>query len=88
MTNPKELGELSTELRELISQMETSLDVDNASLIDQFLAKLDNPNELSDGDKSEIVSKLEAKAAEFSGEHPTLSGVIREIIDQLGKIGL
>lgn len=88
MAHSTEIGKLKDELRSLTEQMEASLDVDKKSFIDQFVTKLDDFEELPAKEKSYLIEILEKKAVEFNSDHPRSSAVLREIIDQLAKIGV
>ena len=45
-------------------------------------------SENSDEISQDLSDRIEQQAVEFEQEHPTLAGVLRQIMDTLGRIGV
>lgn len=85
---------MSQHLRDLLAQLHTelgnakSVDADSRKLlatvssdIEKALARETQPDRRG-------AEPLEALATQFEADHPELTGVLRQIIDTLGKAGI
>ncbi len=85
--------ELKSRLEELHQQLEASqVNAEDRNLLGHLMSDMVNiaggeqPGE-SEGDLT-VTERLEQKASEFEQRHPTVAGVMRQIADLLGKMGI
>lgn len=85
----KKLHQLLTQVHEQLQQQE-SLDSESQMLLQQVLEDVKNASTPGgDSDLSvDLSDRIEQQALEFEQAHPTLAGVLRQIIDTLGRIGV
>ena len=85
--NPnQELEALKKELIEIHKTLDEATLANKRSFIDSLISKLSHP--LAKDSKPSLLDELEQQAATVTSEHPRLSGVLREIADVLGKLGI
>ncbi|CCK75168.1 MAG: DUF4404 family protein [Oleispira antarctica] len=85
----KKLHELLTQVHEQLQQQK-SIDGESQALLQRVLAdvKVASGSENSDEISQDLSDRIEQQAVEFEQEHPTLAGVLRQIMDTLGRIGV
>ena len=71
-------------LHDTLSQ-HPDLDEETQTLLQKIATDIDNVEADSAADLSERVQE---QAVQFEQEHPTLAGVLRQIVDTLGRIGV
>jgi hypothetical protein len=78
---------LKQQLQQLHQQLQQSpaLDSDTLNLLEQIAADIES---LGDQDSSDLSDRIQQQAVEFEQEHPTLSSILHEIVDVLGRIGV
>ncbi|WP_317929135.1 DUF4404 family protein [Halioxenophilus sp. WMMB6] len=87
MDNDKDLAALKQELTTIHKEMEVALSADKRSVLDGIVDQLTGKNTASKVDVN-LLEELEQQAASLTTEHPRLAAVLREIADQLGKLGI
>jgi hypothetical protein len=85
----KKLHELLTQVHEQLKQQD-SIDAESQALLQKVLTDV---NVASGSGSVEDISqdlsdRIEQQAVEFEQEHPTLAGILRQIMDTLGRIGV
>jgi rubrerythrin len=85
----EKLHQLLNQVHEQLQQQDT-IDGESQALLQQVLTDINAASGLdSTGDISQDLSeRIEQQAVEFEQAHPTLSGVLRQIMDTLGRIGV
>ena len=79
---------LLIELHEELQQKH-SLDENTQALLQQVLADVKgNLDQEVVELEQDLSDRIEQQAVEFEQEHPTLSGILRQIIDTLGRMGV
>jgi hypothetical protein len=82
----QDLRQLLSELHERLGHAK-SLDADSRKLL--LTVAHDIEKALADNDKAAASEQpLETLAVRFEAEHPALAGVLRQIMDTLGKAGI
>jgi hypothetical protein len=82
----QDLGVLLAELHERLKQAR-SLDPESRKLL--ATVSRDIENALANGDAGAVAAEpVEALAVRFEADHPSLAGVLRQIMDTLGKAGI
>lgn len=83
----------SPDLRELLAQLHKrlgatrSLDAESRELLATIARDIERA--LQSNDSSAVEPEpVEALAVRFEADHPSLAGVLRQIIDTLGKAGI
>ena len=78
---------LKQQLQQLHQQLQQSpaLDSDTLSLLEQIAVDIES---LGDKDSADLSDRIQQQAVEFEQEHPTLSRILHEIVDVLGRIGV
>lgn len=80
-------------LNQLLSQLHKTLqdhpqlDEDSRVMLDQISKDVAELNK-DDNQHQALSEKLEQQAVEFEQAHPTLSEILRQIVDTLGRIGV
>lgn len=85
----EKLHQLLTQVHEQLKRQD-SIDAKSQALLQQVLTdvKVASGSD-SVGDISQDLSdRIEQQAVEFEQEHPTLAGILRQIMDTLGRIGV
>lgn len=82
------IQQLLVELHEQLQQ-KNNLDDETQGLLEQVLEDVKvtlngDANEL----ETDLSDRIEQQAVQFEQEHPTLSGILRQIIDTLGRMGV
>lgn len=80
----QKLKEQLQTLHDTLSQ-HPDLDEETQTLLQKIATDIDNVEADSAADLSERVQE---QAVQFEQDHPTLSGVLRQIVDTLGRIGV
>lgn len=81
-------------LRELLAQLHTrlgqskSLDTESRRLLTTLSHDIERALGRASEDTAPARSSLEGAAVRLELEHPALAGVVRQIIDALGKAGI
>jgi hypothetical protein len=85
-------------LRKLLAELEDELDrveeLDDATrdrltkVRGEIQESLDREEHPSDWQPEAIVERLTEATYEFSASHPTLSGIVRRLVDALGQMGI
>lgn len=82
----QDLGALVAELHVRLKRAR-SLDPEARKLLTAVAHDIDNA--LANDDKSAVAAEpVEALAVRFEADHPSLAGVLRQIMDTLGKAGI
>jgi Ser/Thr protein kinase RdoA (MazF antagonist) len=83
----EELGRLLGQLHASLQQAK-SLDTESRKLLTTVAADIEKA--LASDDVAAVASAqpLEALAVRFEADHPSLAGVLRQIMDTLGKAGI
>jgi chromosome segregation ATPase len=85
--------ELKRQLNELHKELERAHTLGPEEK-DRFGSLMSEMVEIAQGEegaeetKETLREKLEHKASDFDAEHPRLAGVLRQVIDALGKMGI
>jgi Domain of unknown function (DUF4404) len=80
---------LSTLLAELHVRLQRARTLDPESRKQLTTISRDIENALANDDMSTVAAQpVEALAVRFEAEHPSLAGVLRQIMDTLGKAGI
>jgi flagellar motor switch protein FliG len=85
----EKLHQLLNQVHEQLQQQD-SIDGESQALLQQVLTDIkaasgsDNTDEIP----QDLSERIEQQAVEFEQVHPTLSGVLRQIMDTLGRIGV
>jgi methyl-accepting chemotaxis protein len=84
----KKLHQLLTQVHEHL-QNKSGLDEQSRVLLQQVLAdvKLVSTSTVESG-QQDLSDRIEQQAVEFEEAHPTLSEILRQIMDTLGRIGV
>lgn len=88
MASEKNIDGLKSELKELRKQMGEALNVNQKTLIDELINQLNHADTLPTTDSQELTNKLNQELTSFISNHPRLANVLREIVDQLNKMGV
>jgi hypothetical protein len=85
--------ELRQELQELHDQIEASLhkspsDKDLLGHIMTDVVRLAQGEEIGEVDAESLKEQLEDKATDFESRHPTIAGVLRDMMDVLARLGI
>lgn len=86
--NEEKLYELLTQVHE---RLQTPGDMDSATqeMLEKVLKDADEVlNRETLDPQNDLADRIEQQALQFEEEHPTLSEVMRQIIDTLGRIGI
>lgn len=86
--NEEKLYELLTQVHE---RLQAPGDMDSATqeMLEKVLRDADGVlNRETLDPQSDLADRIEQQALQFEEEHPTLSEVMRQIIDTLGRIGI
>jgi predicted component of type VI protein secretion system len=84
-------------LRELLQRVHErlnrsgSVDSQSRELLTTVMRDIDralNRSSAKPSDQVDAAPRLEALAVRFESEHPALAGVLRQLIDALGKAGI
>ena len=82
----QDLGALLAELQTRLKRART---LDPESRKQLTIISRDIENALANDDMSTVAAQpVEALAVRFEAEHPSLAGVLRQIMDTLGKAGI
>lgn len=82
------IQQLLVELHEQL-QEKNALDDETKGLLQQVLDDVkDGLNKETTEFEQDLPDRIEQHAVQFEQEHPTLSGILRQIIDTLGRIGV
>lgn len=82
----QDLGTLLAELHERLKQAR-SLDPESRKLLATVARDIENA--LANDDAGAVAAEpVEALAVRFEADHPSLAGVLRQIMDTLGKAGI
>jgi hypothetical protein len=78
---------LKQQLQQLHQQLQQSpaLDPDTLGLLEQIAVDIES---LGDKDSADLSDRIQQQAVEFEQEHPTLSSILHEIVNVLGRIGV
>jgi len=80
----QKLKEQLQSLHQELSQR-PQLDEESMNLLQKIAADIDN---VESGDIADLTERVQEQAVQFEQEHPTLSEVLRQIVDTLGRIGV
>jgi hypothetical protein len=71
-------------------QQQDSIDGESQALLQQVLTdiKVASGSDNTDDIPQDLSDRIEQQAVEFEQAHPTLSEVLRQIMDTLGRIGV
>lgn len=61
------------------------LDSESQALLQRIAADID---ELQPDQQTDLSERVQEQAVRFEQEHPTLAGVLRQIVDTLGRMGV
>ncbi len=81
----QELQALKDELVEIHKSLDDALEANQKNFIDSLISHLSGHQEIAD---KSLLEELEEQAATITNNHPRLSGILREIADTLGKLGI
>jgi|TARA_B110000211_G_scaffold71455_1_gene82832 hypothetical protein len=83
------LHQLLTQVHEHLQQ-QSSLDEQSQALLQQVLedVKLASVSKNEGELDQDLSDRIELQAVEFEQAHPTLAGILRQIMDTLGRIGV
>lgn len=79
--------ELKQQLQQLHATLAEHPQLDNESqaLLQRIAADID---ELQPEQQADLSERVQEQAVRFEQEHPTLAGVLRQIVDTLGRMGV
>ena len=85
--------ELRKELMELHERMEAAihqepLDRDKLGRLMTDIVRISQGEELDDIDPDTLREHIEDQAVGFEAKHPRLAGIMRDIMDVLGRLGI
>ena len=83
----EDLGRLLTQLHARLKQAK-SLDAESRKLLTTVAADIERALASDDVAAVAPAQPLEKLAARFEADHPSLAGVLRQIVDTLGKAGI
>jgi hypothetical protein len=83
----EDLGRLLMQLHARLKQAK-SLDADSRKLLTTVAADIEKALASDDVAAIAPAQPLENLAARFEADHPSLAGVLRQIMDTLGKAGI
>lgn len=85
----EKLHQLLNQVHEQLKQQD-SIDGESQALLQQVLTdiKAASGSDSTDDIPQDLSDRIEQQAVEFEQAHPTLSGVLRQIMDTLGRIGV
>jgi len=82
----KQIDELHKELEKAQTLAPEERDLFGRLMSDMVLIARGQEN--ADTSRETLKEKLEHKASDFDSSHPGLAGVIRQVLDALGKMGI
>lgn len=82
-----DLGRLLAQLHQRLT-VATSLDAESRTLLLTVARDIERALARNDGAPIAPAQPLDALAARFEVDHPALAGVLRQIMDTLGKAGI
>lgn len=84
----EKIQQLLVQLHEQLQQQD-SLEEETQVLLQRVLADVKASVSGDDVElEQDLTDLIEQQAVQFEHEHPTLSGILRQIIDTLGRIGV
>jgi hypothetical protein len=85
----EKLHKLLNQVHEQLQQQD-SIDGESQALLQQVLTdiKAASGSDNTDDIPQDLSDRIEQQAVEFEQAHPTLSEVLRQIMDTLGRIGV
>lgn len=83
----KKLHQLLTQVHEHL-QKKSDLDEQSQALLQQVLDDVKLASASKDDSHQDLSDRIEQQAIEFEEAHPTLSEILRQIMDTLGRIGV
>jgi flagellar motor switch protein FliG len=79
--------DLKQQLQQLHETLQQNPQLDDGSL--ELLHSIARDiDAMENSDASDIGERVQEQAIRFEQEHPTLSGILRQIVDTLGRIGV
>ena len=79
--------DLKQQLQQLHETLQQNPQLDDGSL--ELLHSIARDIDAMDNsDAADIGERVQEQAIRFEQEHPTLSGILRQIVDTLGRIGV
>lgn len=80
-------NQLKEQLQSLHETLKQSpqLDDESQALLQQIAVDI---GDLEVGSPADLTERVQEQAVRFEQEHPTLSEILREIVDTLGRIGV
>ena len=91
---PERLENLRKLLAELEEELERVEELDDATrdrlieVRDEIQQSLDSEEHPSEWQPEALGERLTEATYEFSASHPTLSGIVRRLVDALGQMGI
>ena len=85
----EKLHQLLNQVHEQLKQQD-SIDGESQALLQQVLTdiKVASRPDNTDDIPQDLSDRIEQQAVEFEQAYPTLAGVLRQIMDTLGRIGV
>lgn len=84
----KKLKQLLLQVQEQLQQQD-DLDNETQALLHKILSDVEGEvNVDADDLNQDLTDRIEEQAVQFEQEHPTLSAVLRQVMDTLGRIGI
>ena len=86
----RQLRQQIDRLAEQIDQLSVDSDkkTELQSLIDEIDSQLTAPEELHPDTQQELNDRLERSISRFEAEHPTVAGILRDIMYKLSSMGV
>ncbi|UTW44792.1 DUF4404 family protein [bacterium SCSIO 12696] len=86
----EELKQQIAELRVALEEAsQTDIHVkDMLGLLMEDIVRLTSENDQAQSDSQQVQSQLSQQAADFDAQHPRISGLLRQLMDQLAKMGI
>lgn len=79
--------DLKQQLQQLHETLQQNLQLDDSSL--ELLHSIARDiNAMDNSEAADIGERVQEQAIRFEQEHPTLSGILQQIVDTLGRIGV
>ncbi|MCD8523396.1 MAG: DUF4404 family protein [Saccharospirillaceae bacterium] len=79
--------DLKQQLQQLHETLQQNPQLDDGSLkLLQSIAR--DIDAMENSDAADIGERVQEQAIRFEQEHPTIAGVLRQIVDTLGRIGV
>ncbi|MCT7360509.1 DUF4404 family protein [Thalassolituus pacificus] len=79
--------DLKQQLQQLHETLQQNPQLDDGSL--ELLHSIARDiDAMENSDAADIGERVQEQAIRFEQEHPTLSGILRQIVDTLGRIGV